>query len=113
MISKAKLKHLRIAPRKVRIVADLVRGKQVEDALNILAFTPKKAAEPIAKLIKSAVSNAEQIPEAQINVDRLFISHLTVDGGAVFKRFLPRAHGRATKLLKRTSHINIQLDMKE
>ncbi|GAB4301970.1 MAG: 50S ribosomal protein L22 [Myxococcota bacterium] len=113
MISRAKLKFLRIAPRKVRIVADLVRGKQVEEALNILAFTPKRAAEPLAKLIKSAVANAEQIPDARIDTDRLFISKLMVDGGPVLKRYLPRAHGRATKILKRTSHITIQLDAKE
>ena len=112
MISQAKLSYLRISPRKVRAVADLVRGKQVGDALNILAFTNRRPCEHVAKLIKSAVANAVQIPDMNVNVDRLYITRLFVDEGPVLKRYLPRAHGRASKIMKRTSHITLQLDIK-
>lgn len=107
MVSTAKLRHLRIAPRKVRLVADLIRGKDVEEALSILQFTQKRSSMPIAKLLKSAVANADQ--KDGVDIDRLFVEKITVDGGPTIKRFRPRAMGRATPILKRTSHVCIAL----
>ena len=97
------LRFLRLAPRKVRLVADLVRGKGVEEALNILQFTKRRAAIPIAKLIRSAISNADQ--KGGINVDNLVVKILTVDQGPMYKRSLPRARGHSTPIQKKTSHV--------
>ena len=108
MVSKAISKYVRISPRKARLVADLVRGKQVEEALAILKFTPKKAAPLIAKAIKSAVANAEENADVR-DVDKLIISEIKIDVGPTWKRFLPRAYGRATLIRKRTSHITVVL----
>jgi large subunit ribosomal protein L22 len=107
---KAKMRFLRIAPRKVRLVADLVRGKHVEEALNILQFAGKSSAKPIAKLVKSAVANADA--QGGVNVDKLFISKIWADGGPVIKRFMPRAMGRATPILHRTSHVTVELEQR-
>jgi large subunit ribosomal protein L22 len=107
---KAKLKFVRVSPRKAQLVADLVRGKGSEEAVNILTFTKKAAAKIIIKLLKSAIANATQ--KKNIDVDRLFIKKITVDQGPTMKRFQPRALGRATTIRKRTSHINIVLDEK-
>jgi len=96
-----------MAPRKARLVADLIRGKKSEEALNILTFTPKSAARTIVKLLKSAVANATQ---KKIDVDRLYVKTIMVDQGPTMKRFMPRALGRATTIRKRTSHITIVLD---
>jgi len=104
---KAKLRFTRIASRKARLVADLIRGKKSEEALNILTFTPKAAARIIVKLLKSAVANATQ---KKIDVDRLYVKTIMVDQGPTMKRFMPRALGRATTIRKRTSHITIVLD---
>ncbi len=108
MIATAKLRHLRVSPSKVRLVADLIRGKHVEEALNILQFTNKVSSRPLAKLLKSAVANADQ--KDGVDIDTLYIKDLRVDGGPTIKRFRPRAMGRATPILKRTSHISIGLD---
>ena len=105
---KAKLKFVRVAPRKGQLVADLIRGKGSEEALNILTFTKKAAAKILIKLLKSAVANATQ--KKNIDVDRLYIKKITVDQGPTMKRFQPRALGRATTIRKRTSHITIVLD---
>jgi len=107
---KARLKFVRVSPSKAQLVADLVRGKGSEEALNILTFTKKAAAKIIIKLLKSAIANATQ--KKNIDVDRLFIKKITVDQGPTMKRFQPRALGRATTIRKRTSHINIVLDEK-
>jgi large subunit ribosomal protein L22 len=107
---KAGLKFVRVSPRKAQLVADLVRGKGSEEAVNILTFTKKSAAKIIIKLLKSAIANATQ--KKNIDVDRLFIKKITVDQGPTMKRFQPRALGRATTIRKRTSHINIVLDEK-
>jgi large subunit ribosomal protein L22 len=107
---KARLKFVRVSPRKAQLVADLVRGKGSEEALNILTFTKKSAAKIIIKLLKSAIANATQ--KKNIDVDRLYIKKITVDQGPTMKRFQPRALGRATTIRKRTSHINIVLDEK-
>ena len=101
-------RHLRIAPRKVRLVADLVRGKKVGDAIGMLQHLPKKAAPLLVKALKSAVANAENTQ--RVDVDQLYVKRITVDGGATAKRFLPRAHGRATKLRKRTAHLTVVVD---
>jgi len=108
MEARAVSRHLRISPRKARLVADLIRGKRVDAALMILDFVPKKAARLMTKTLKSVIANAENT--RRVDVDKLFVSRITVDGGATLKRFLPRAHGRATPLRKRTSHVTIVVD---
>ncbi len=105
---RARLRFARIAPRKVRLVANLIRGKRSEEALNILTFTKKAAAKILIKLLKSAIANASQ--KKHIEIDRLYVKRITVDQGPTLKRYTPRAHGRATMIRKRTSHIHITLD---
>jgi len=105
---KASMKHLRISPRKVRMVVDTVRGKSASQAMDILRFAPKKAAMPVQKLLKSAVANAGE-HNGVSNVDDLFIEHIVVDEGPTIKRYMPRARGRATPIRKRTSHIRLEL----
>jgi len=90
------------------LVADLVRGKRSEEALNILNFTKKAAAKILIKLLKSAIANATQ--KKTVDIDRLYVKQIMVDQGPTMKRFQPRALGRATTIRKRTSHINIVLD---
>jgi large subunit ribosomal protein L22 len=109
MESKAHLRYLRMAPRKLGLVAGLVRGKPVGDALNILRFTRKAAAKPLEKLIKSAVANATDLSKGQVDVDTLVVSHLSVDQGPTERRFMPRAMGRATRIQKKTSHVHVVL----
>lgn len=110
MEARAKLSYARLSPQKARLVIDMVRGKGVQEALNVLKFSPQKAAPIVAKLVSSAVSNAEQ--KGVSDVDRLFIKTITVDQGPVLKRFLPRAQGRATRIRKPTSHVTVVLDEK-
>jgi large subunit ribosomal protein L22 len=110
MIAKARARFIRVAPRKVRKVADLIRGKNVEEALNVLQFTPKYASKKLARLLKSAVSNADQKPG--VNIDKLYVKTVFVDGGPQIKRFRPRAMGRATQILKKTSHVTLLLDQR-
>jgi len=102
----AKLKNYRQSPRKVRLVADLVRGKSAENALRALSLLPKRASEPVAKLIRSAVANSNERPE------NLYVSKIEVNGGVVFKRFMPRARGKAAPIRKKTSHITLALSRK-
>ena len=104
----AKLRYLRIAPRKVRLVVDLVRGKKVEEAQTILSFATKKAAPPLLKLLNSALANAKN--NFQLDSLNLFISKITVDEGPKYKRWLPRARGQASEIQKKTSHITLILD---
>ncbi len=108
---KAKLKHARIAPRKARLVADMIRGKNVNEAMNLLSFTRKKAAGTFQKLLKSAIANAEENHKV-MDVDDLFVKKVTVDEGATWRRQMPRARGLATSIKKRTSHITLVLDEK-
>ena len=105
--ARAKLKYIRVSPQKARLVVDLVRGKKVSDALSILAFTRKKSSKLVSDLLKSAVANAESTKN--MDPDNLYISSIFVDGGPSLKRFMPRAMGRATKVIKRTSHITVVL----
>ena len=105
MEAKATAKYVRIAPRKVRVVMDLIRGKNVQDAFAILKFTPKVGAEAIEKVLKSAVANAEN--NFDMNEDNLYVSEAYVDQGPTLKRIHPRSRGQAFKILKRTSHITV------
>ncbi len=104
----AHLRFLRVAPRKVRLVADEVRGMKVGDALAVLRYTPQAAAKPIAKLLRSAVANAEQ-KGGRVDVDALVVKTLTVDQGPKMRRFMPRAMGRAFRIEKKTSHVYVEL----
>jgi large subunit ribosomal protein L22 len=108
MEARAISRHLRIAPRKARAVIDMIRGKTVGEALMILDFVPRKAARLVTKTLKSVIANAENTQ--RVDIDRLYVRRVTVDPGATAKRFLPRAHGRATPIRKRTSHITIIVD---
>ncbi|SHJ89225.1 LSU ribosomal protein L22P [Anaerobranca californiensis DSM 14826] len=105
MEAKSVARYVRIAPRKVRIVLDLIRGKSVSDALAILKFTPKAASPILEKVLKSAVANAEH--NYDMDVNNLYISKAFADQGPTLKRFRPRAQGRATRINKKTSHITI------
>ena len=109
MESQAHLKMLRMAPRKVALVASLVRGKPVGAALNILRFTNRAAAKPMAKLIQSAVANATDRSKGELDVDALYIKHISVDQGPTARRWLARAMGRATPIQKKSSHIHVVL----
>lgn len=106
---KAVLKNYRQSPRKVRLIADLVRGKKAQEALTILKFVDKRASGPFAKVIASAVANAKDQGK---NVDKLFIKRVAVDKGTVLKRFMPRARGSASRINKRNSHISVELGEK-
>lgn len=105
MEAKAVAKFIRVSPRKTRIVAENIKGKGVEDALNILRFTPKKPAQILSKVLYSAISNAEQMPG--VDVDSLIVDSVVVNEGPTWKRIQPRAMGRAYRIRKRTSHITI------
>jgi len=102
---KAQAKYLRAAPRKVRQVADLIRGKQVKEALVMLSFLPNLGAKLIQKVLKSAVANAKH--NYKLGDERLFVSEILIDGATPFKRIHPRARGSAFPILKRQSHITI------
>lgn len=104
----AKLRYLRIAPRKVRLVADLIRGKSVEEAQTILKFTVKRATDPLLKLLKSAIANAKN--NFQLQESNLYISKILVDEGPKYKRYMPRARGQASEIQKKTAHITLWLD---
>jgi large subunit ribosomal protein L22 len=104
---KAVAKYVRISPTKVRKVAREVKGKSVEDALSILGFMPQRSARVLGKIISSAVANADQKPD--IEVDNLSVANIVVNQGPSLKRFRARAMGRATRILKRTSHITVVL----
>lgn len=111
MEATARLASVRLSPRKTRLVVDMVRGKEIQLALNILRFSPQPSAKIVAKLLQSAVANAEQ--KGVSDVDRLYVKMIQVDGGAVLKRFVPRAMGRASKIRKPTSHISVVLAEKK
>jgi len=111
--STAILRNVRVSARKARLVVDLVRGRNVPDAVEILSFLPKKSAPLVRKLIESAAANLEfQGARSQIhvNVDALYVKEIFVDAGPTLRRFRPRAQGRATKVLKKTSNITVMLE---
>lgn len=113
MESRAKARFVKISPRKARIVADLVRGKDVGEAIELLTFTRRAAALPMKKLIESAVANAKQASSA-IDVDSLYVKSISVDMGPTrhMRRWRPRAMGRATRIVKGMSHLNVVLDIR-
>ena len=106
MEARATAKYVRVTPRKADQVLDLIRGKRVDQAVELLTFTPKHVARVIGKVLHSAIANAVAT-EGKINVEQLRVKHAVADPGPTMKRFLPRAQGRATPLLKRTSHITV------
>jgi len=107
MEARAIVRHVKMSPRKVRIVANMIRGKRVEDALGMLTLLPKKSAKIMSKLVNSAVANADDQAKGQGNVDTLVVKAITVDNGPIIKRWLPRAMGRANRIQRRTSHITV------
>lgn len=107
----AKLNYLRMSPSKVRLVLDEIRGKKVDDAIAILSLSEKVAAEPILKLLNSAIANAEN--NLGMNRDELYVAETYANEGPTLKRIRPRARGRATRIRKRTSHVTIILDQIE
>lgn len=111
MEAKAVARYIRISPRKCRLVIDLIRGKSVQEALNILKFVPKRASKPIEKVVRSAAANAEH--NLNLNKDNLVISQAFVDGGPTLKRFHPRQRGQAFPILKRSAHITVVVKEKE
>ena len=108
MEATAVAKYVRVAPRKVRVVMDLIRGKNVAEAFAILKFTPKVGADVIEKVLKSAVANAEN--NFDMNVDKLYVSSAYVDQGPTLKRIHPRSRGQAFRILKRTSHVTVVVE---
>jgi large subunit ribosomal protein L22 len=110
MESRCVARYLRVAPRKMRLVANLVRGKSVNEAIGILRFTPKAGAAPTLKAIQSAVANIVNRDDARdVNPDELVVKTIFVDEGPTYKRFLPRAMGRATPIRKRMSHLTVDV----
>ena len=107
-IAKAYLRYVRIAPRKVQIVCDLIRGKDAGTAMAILMQTPKAASEPVLKLLKSAAANAEN--NHQMDPEKLYVSTCYANPGPIIKRIMPRAQGRAYRINKRTSHVTIAVE---
>ena len=109
----AKLRQYRMSPRKMRLVADLIRGMNIQDALDTLQYTKKAAAEPIRKLLLSAINNWEQKNEGERVEDaNLYVKEIRVDGAGMLKRIRPRAQGRAFPIRRRFSHVTIVLDSK-
>ncbi len=111
MEAKAVAKYIRISPRKSRLVIDLIRGKKVNQAEAILKFTPNRPAESIIKVLQSAVANAEN--NLNLSKDELIVTKAFIDEGPRLKRFKPRAHGRADKMVHRTSHITVVVGTRE
>jgi len=111
MKARATAKYVLISPYKARLVIDLIRGKKVDEALDILRFTPKKAARIIKKVLESAIANAEN--NYGMDVDKLYVSEAYVNEGPRLKRIWPRAWGRASRILRRMSHITIVVEEKE
>jgi large subunit ribosomal protein L22 len=105
---KAILRYARVSPRKVRYVLDQIRGKRLSDAEALLMLSPKGVSEILGKLLNSAAANAEN--NLSMNRDQLFVAEVFADGGPTLKRFMPRAKGSASQILKRTSHITVILD---
>lgn len=111
MEATAKATFLRVAPRKIQIVLDLIRNKSAEEALAILKYTPKAACEPLLKLLKSAIANAEN--NHDMNVASLYVAECYVSQGPTLKRIRPRARGRAYRINKKTSHVTLVLKERE
>jgi large subunit ribosomal protein L22 len=108
---QAVAKFVGVTPRKARLIADLIRNRTVPEARTILAFSTRAAAREIEKVLRSAVANAESNPKLHWNGDECFISAVTIDEGPTIKRWQPRARGRVSRILKRTCHITVRLDL--
>jgi len=111
METRASVHHVRISAQKMRLIVDLIRGKGAEEAIGILEFNARRGAKVVAKTLKSAIANAEATQN--VDVDTLYVKTAYVDEGATQKRSLARAHGRATKIFKRSSHVTIVVDERE
>lgn len=111
MEARATARHIRIAPRKVRVVIDLIRGKSISEALAVLRFVPKRASTVIEKVVKSAVANAEH--NLDLSRDDLYVAEAYVDQGPTMKRIQPRQRGQAFPILKRSSHVTVVVREKE
>ena len=111
MEALSKSRYVRISPRKLKLICDLVVGKRVDHALSILEFTPKKGARFVSKTLLAAVANARD--QQNVDEDKLYVKRATADTGPTWKRSLPRGRGMATPLLKRTSHVTVIVDEKE
>ena len=110
MEAKAVAKYIRMSPRKVRRVADLIRGKEVGDALNILHFTRKAASEPLEKTLRSAIANMLNLEgSSKVDPEELYVKEIRVDEGVTLRRFRAASMGRAVRIRKRTSHISIKV----
>ncbi len=107
MEATSKVRHIRMSPRKLRVVASMVRGESVEAAMATLRIMPKKAARIIAKALVSATANAEDRSGGEVEIDNLVIKTIAVDGGPIIKRWMPRAMGRANRVNHRTSHLTV------
>jgi len=107
MQARAYIRGLSMSPRKMRVVANIIRGKKVEEAVGLLDLMPKKAAALISKAVKSAAANAEDKSGGDVSVDELRISTITIDGGPIQKRWMPRSMGRANRIQHRTSHLTV------
>ena len=107
MQARALIRGITMSPRKMRVVANLVRGEKVETAVGLLELLPKKAGRLIAKAIKSATANAEERSGGDVSVEDLWIETITVDGGPVVKRWMPRSMGRANRINHRSSHLTV------
>ncbi|MBF0145209.1 MAG: 50S ribosomal protein L22 [Magnetococcales bacterium] len=111
MESLARARNLRVAPTRIQLVIDQIRGKDVQSALNVLEFSRKRIAKAVKEALKSAIANAEN--NHGLDVDSLYVSRIHVDQGPMLKRFLPRARGRASRILKRTSHLTVAVSERE
>ena len=107
---QSKHRYARISPRKAKLVTDMIRGREVQDALNVLKFTPNRAAVMVSKVLTSAVANAN---EAEADVERLYVERVFVDEGPTIKRWHPKDRGRAHPIMKRTSHITVVVEEEE
>jgi large subunit ribosomal protein L22 len=110
MAWSAKHRYARISARKVRLIADLIRGRGVQDALNLMKFSPNRAAVMVSKVLTSAIANAN---EAEANVENLIVDRAFVDEGPTIKRFQPKDRGKALPILKRTSHITVVVEQEK
>jgi large subunit ribosomal protein L22 len=110
MEARAVVRDVTMSPRKMRIVANMIRGKRVDDALGILQLLPKKGARIIHKLVHSAAANLEDKSKGEVETEKIFIKAIQVDNGKIIKRWMPRAMGRANRIQRRTSHITVVLD---
>ena len=111
MEAKATARYIRMTPRKTRVIIDMIRNKYVEDALEALKFTNRRATDPVSKVLSSAIANAKEKFDAK--VDALYVAEAYVNEGPTLRRFLPRAMGRATRIDKRTSHITVVVRERE